>query len=453
MPSQPQARFFDAPALLVQARFRERTLSACLLEAGATRGFTVGAGRAADAPVDVAYLPASRPANDNHVLVQPTGAGFLINLPEAMRARLQESATHLRVPCGEVVFDITAAAAAPAVPRPWLSRRWKQEGRYLAGVAAGVLLLLGAVSAVPSDPRAISLDDVGRMIRMDRFRVAAPEPAAPPPAPRGAGSEGGGAAPAAAGPEGAAGDPKARPRDTRRAPKGPARNQDARDAVAFVTTNSLLSVLGTHRTTILARVLAPEKALGDHAQDVLGHLVGPEIADAYNNGGLGQKGTGARGGGTGDPTLPGSGLGTGPLGRIPGGPGRGTGPSRGDQLAALPGRSKLIVPDVILTHPTVKGALDKEIIRRVVRTHLNEVRFCYEQSLVRRPSLSGRVVVQFSIAPTGRVLASALQSSSIADPALNSCIVDATRRWSYPAPEGGGLAIVSYPFQLSPAGG
>jgi TonB family protein len=111
------------------------------------------------------------------------------------------------------------------------------------------------------------------------------------------------------------------------------------------------------------------------------------------------------------------------------------------------------VPKIIPTTATVRGNLDKEIIRRIVRTHLNEIRFCYEQSLVRHPSLSGRVVVQFTIAPTGRVMTAVLQSSTIGEPALNSCVVEATRRWEYPRPDGGGLAIVSYPFQLTPAGG
>jgi len=104
--------------------------------------------------------------------------------------------------------------------------------------------------------------------------------------------------------------------------------------------------------------------------------------------------------------------------------------------------------------PTIlRGSLDKEIVRRVVRQHLNEVRFCYEQALVRRPALAGRIVAQFTIAPTGRVLASALQSSSLGETTVDACIVAATRRWEFPRPAGGGIVVVSYPFQLSPAGG
>ena len=64
----------------------------------------------------------------------------------------------------------------------------------------------------------------------------------------------------------------------------------------------------------------------------------------------------------------------------------------------------------------MRGTLDKEIIRRTVRRHLNEVKYCYEKALATRPSLAGRIVTQFTIAPTGRVLAAVIQSSSLASP-------------------------------------
>ena len=101
----------------------------------------------------------------------------------------------------------------------------------------------------------------------------------------------------------------------------------------------------------------------------------------------------------------------------------------------------------------MRGTLDREIIRRIVRRHLNEVRYCYEQALARRPSLEGRLVVQFAIAGTGQVTTSLLQSSSVPAPAVGDCVVNAVRRWAFPAPSGGGMALVSYPFTFSPAGG
>ena len=64
--------------------------------------------------------PAGLAANDNHTLVAPSGDGFVVNLSPAMRAGAERSATRLRIPCGEVVFDISAAAQPPLVPRSWL---------------------------------------------------------------------------------------------------------------------------------------------------------------------------------------------------------------------------------------------------------------------------------------------------------------------------------------------
>ena len=52
----------------------------------------------------------------------------------------------------------------------------------------------------------------------------------------------------------------------------------------------------------------------------------------------------------------------------------------------------------------VRGNLDREIIRRIIRRHINEVRFCYEQQLAAHRELAGRMVVQFNIAPSGQVL-------------------------------------------------
>ena len=71
---------------------------------------------------------------------------------------------------------------------------------------------------------------------------------------------------------------------------------------------------------------------------------------------------------------------------------------------------------------------------------------------MRQPKLDGRVVVNFTIAGTGRVLASVVQSTTLGSPAVEMCVANAVKRWEFPAPRQGGLAIVSYPFTFSPAG-
>jgi TonB family protein len=446
-----ESHTFDAPALLVEARYRRRTLCARLLRADARGSFTIGGGRRADAPIDPRYLPPGLPANDNHTLVAPTAAGFIIDLPPAMREHAERSASRLRIPCGEVVFDISAAAPAPPVPRSWLRAGWADDARITGAVALGMLLLLLLVRAVPEDPHALSLDDVGKNLRFHPGVVIPPAVVQPPPPKDARGSVAGGGGPnvAASGLSGTAGDPKAHHADARRATRGPAKNQDARDVEAYVVENTILSVLNGPHTTAVATVFDNTRALGDHEKEVLGNLVAMNIGEAWGHNGLGPTGTGAGGGDPGRPMIGGGDgrLITRGLRHGPGGPGL------DDHGGGSLGRRQARVPEFSGSILHVRGNLDKEIIRRTVRQHLNEVRFCYEEELARKPSLAGRVVTQFTIGPTGKVIVSVLQSSTLSAPAVESCVVAATRRWQYPAPDGGGIVTVTYPFQLAPAGG
>jgi hypothetical protein len=451
MSPEPEVQLFDAPVLFVEARYRKRTLCAQVLSTRTPRGFTVGRGRRADAPIDPRFLPAGLPANDNHTLVAPSGGGFVVNLSPAMREHAQRSATRIRIPCGDVVFDITADAPPPPVPRPWWRAGSSDDARITAGVGVALLALLLLVRAIPSDPHALSLDDVGKTIRFDAAHVIPPVVVEPPlPKSKGGPAAGGGAPKVASGgPMGAAGDPKAPRREARRATKGPATNQDAHDPLAYVTNNSLLSILDGQRSAAVNAVFARTQALGSDAEDVVGHLIAANFGDAWGAGGLGAIGTGKGAADTGKPTIGG----VGGLRTIGIGHGRFNGLGIADGGGPSLGRRQTHEIVVNIGQVVSHGNLDKEIIRRIVRTHLNEVRFCYEGALARKPSLAGRVVAQFTIAPTGRVLVSVLQSSTLAEPRVESCIVEATRRWQYPAPEGGGLVTVTYPFQLAPAGG
>jgi hypothetical protein len=100
----------------------------------------------------------------------------------------------------------------------------------------------------------------------------------------------------------------------------------------------------------------------------------------------------------------------------------------------------------------IHGSLSKETIRRVVGRHINEIRFCYEQQLNAHPDLRGRVSAKFLIAPSGAVQSSAIEHSDLGIPAAEQCIAKAVARWTFPAPEGGGIVIVSYPFMFAPVG-
>ena len=126
------------------------------------------------------------------------------------------------------------------------------------------------------------------------------------------------------------------------------------------------------------------------------------------------------------------------------GSGAGYGPSSGRML--LPRKPQ--GPSVRAGKSAVRGALDPNIIRRVIRRHLSRLRHCYEKSLISQPTLAGKVVVKFTIDPSGKV------SSATAtgfDPKVSSCLVRVMRSMVFPAPAGGGIVAVTYPFIFKPS--
>jgi TonB family protein len=185
-------------------------------------------------------------------------------------------------------------------------------------------------------------------------------------------------------------------------------------------------------------------AVGNDDQDVWGQLVGNHTAESFGVGGIGLVGNGRGGGGTGEGTV-----GLTSVGLI--------GHNRpGDGDGGLHRRSagfetrKTRTPQVLATKAEVVGGLDKDLIRRVVRAHINEVRYCYNQGLAKDANLKGRVAVQFTIGGTGKVTSAVVGETDLKDRAVGSCIAQAVKRWSFPKPASGGAAIVTYPFILQP---
>lgn len=88
------------------------------------------------------------------------------------------------------------------------------------------------------------------------------------------------------------------------------------------------------------------------------------------------------------------------------------------------------------------GGLTREQIRSVIARHRPEVRFCYEQALIGRPGLEGRVTVGFQIAQDGHVAASNAQGMS----GVDTCVAQAARRWQFPT--SASPTVVTYPFIL-----
>ncbi len=255
------------------------------------------------------------------------------------------------------------------------------------------------------------------------------------------------------GEEGAMGKKESKKTNNRYAIEGPQDNQDphmAREEAREMARNA--GVLGTLRAMTGAwnsptSPFGRESALGADPMSALGALMGDQIGENFGFGGLGLRGTGRGGGGTGEGTI-----GLGNLGTIGHGGGGGDGNGYGRGAGGFRGRSAR-VPQIRAGHAEVRGSLSKEVIRRVIRRHINEVKFCYEQELNARPDLAGRVTVRFIISPTGSVQTAMTQATTLNNARVEGCISQAVQRWTFPAPDGGGIVIVNYPFVLQSQGG
>lgn len=89
----------------------------------------------------------------------------------------------------------------------------------------------------------------------------------------------------------------------------------------------------------------------------------------------------------------------------------------------------------------------KELIRRVVKEHEAQVRYCYERALQRRPGLAGKVTVQWVIDAEGR--ASQAQARGFDDD-VDDCLERRVDGWRFPKVGVGAPIVVSYPFVFKP---
>jgi outer membrane biosynthesis protein TonB len=97
----------------------------------------------------------------------------------------------------------------------------------------------------------------------------------------------------------------------------------------------------------------------------------------------------------------------------------------------------------------VKGSLDKDVIRRVIRRAMPKIKFCYEASLEKSPNLAGKIVVDFTIGLDGKVTNS--KPTSGIQPEVDDCVAKSIARLSFPVPQGDTEVRVVYPFIFEPS--
>ena len=360
--------------------------------------------------------------------------------------------TRINLRLGDNTFNIVGTPKARRMPVP-IRIDWEAQA-YTGAVFALHALLILIMFSVPPDPKSLSLDAFMNDQRFAKFLIKPPEEkeeVIPEWLKKKSLDEAGGKGKRHKDEEGKMGKKESKNKAGLYALKGPKDNTDLhlakQLAIDAANKSGVLGILKGQQGSILSSIFGRDSALGSDAQDVLGGLLGTEVGEAYGVGGLGLVGSGRGGGGTGEGTI-----GLGNLGTIGKGGGGGSGSGYGRGAGGLGGR-RAGAPDVVPGTAEVRGSLDKEIIRRIIRRHLNEVKFCYERELVKNQGLAGRVMIQFTIAGTGAVVASAVQSSTMNNPPVEMCIAQSVRRWEFPKPSGGGIVVVTYPFVLKASGG
>ena len=107
-------------------------------------------------------------------------------------------------------------------------------------------------------------------------------------------------------------------------------------------------------------------------------------------------------------------------------------------------------PTVQPLPPTVTGPLEKDLVIRIIKRNLNQLRYCFESNLTRNPGLQGTLVIDLIITPEGTVAATKLGSSSLNDANTEGCFVARAKTWMFP--KSSGQVTVVYPFLLQPQG-
>ena len=185
--------------------------------------------------------------------------------------------------------------------------------------------------------------------------------------------------------------------------------------------------------TIVQPVEAPEgvdpvaagaRRLSAHRlSGVLGNMQGASVGDVSGFGGLGLRGTGSGGGGVGYGR---GGIGHGHIGR---------------------GKAAAPRPRVRSARPTVTGALDASVIRRVMRRNRNKFRRAYESALKRNVTLQGKWTITLVIGADGRVKSVTVQGPKKgSDKAFVAALERVTKTLRFPKPAGGGTVTIRYPL-------
>lgn len=125
-------------------------------------------------------------------------------------------------------------------------------------------------------------------------------------------------------------------------------------------------------------------------------------------------------------------------------------------LSSLSPRSFAVGPEDGVSRPvdsSQEGAgeepgLDRTIILKVIQSHMEAVKYCYDKELRKDPALSGVVVTQFDVGGKGNVTSAAIEKTTLNNKEVESCLVTEIQTWVFPEPRNGEPFTITYPFKF-----
>ncbi len=106
----------------------------------------------------------------------------------------------------------------------------------------------------------------------------------------------------------------------------------------------------------------------------------------------------------------------------------------------------------IATQKKRKGGLSRKVVHSTIKSYISEVSECYEEALITKNDILGKIVFQWTINMNGDVEDIIVKNSTLNDNKLVSiCIISKIEHWKFPKPFGGKV-IIKYPFVLDKSG-
>ncbi len=106
------------------------------------------------------------------------------------------------------------------------------------------------------------------------------------------------------------------------------------------------------------------------------------------------------------------------------------------------GQKATKMPTVTVSMNGVSDGLDKRMHYNVVKRYQGQLRYCVDRASTKESLLSGEVGLELSLSAAGVVSSAQLSSNGTGSEAVATCLVSKSRRWRFPASNGGGTVSI-----------